>query len=80
MARRADMYALAMNVWRSVVDRERPLIIAASDPCVGPLALRHLADLGTSRMLSVVMHVCRCASPLLYFMLSRLRFWQNGLP
>jgi hypothetical protein len=34
VARRACTYALVMNVWRSVPDREYPLIIVAAGPYV----------------------------------------------
>ena len=34
LARRADTYVLVMNVRRSVVDRECPLFVVASGPCV----------------------------------------------
>ena len=38
LAQRAGTCALVMNIWRSVVDRERPLIIAVSVPVRGPAA------------------------------------------
>jgi hypothetical protein len=55
LARRAGTYALVTNVWQSVVDRECPLIIVASGPCVA---------YGLTAP-EAVAHSCRCLRRLL---------------